>query len=239
MSPTNDNPMTMSAAEAAEGLHSRWVKDRSPKNMSDLLDHLQPDMDRAISSYGGNVNPVARGTARMLAIKAVKSYQPKEKAQFRSWFNTQMQPLSRQMRDQKFTVKVPEAKARESFALRNALAELEAKNGLVPSEAELADQLHIPPKRIRALLAATTPEVVSENQSPDTEPDETQYMQDLVYHSVSPADQLIMQHAFGYGGHPILSGKDLAKKLRVTPAAVSQRVAKLQSMLQQAQQVAI
>ena len=108
------------SAERMEKLHGTWRADPSPLNLSAVLDGVSPDLDRAIQSAGGSPNAITRGTARRAAIQAVQRYDPTKpgeghgKAQFRTFLNSNLQQLSRTMRQQKFTVNVPELSARRA-----------------------------------------------------------------------------------------------------------------------------
>jgi DNA-directed RNA polymerase specialized sigma subunit len=242
-SPTLDKE---SAADRMEKLHTTWRSDPSPRSMSALLDGISPDLDRSIQSAGGSPNAITRGTARRAAVQAIQKYDPKKiepgagKAQFRTFLNSQMQQLSRSMRQQKFVVNVPELSARRARELQGVAADIEARTGTYPSDSQLADHLHMHPKKIRALMASLSPEMVTSAAEPKAkEPtEESQLVQDMVYMSLPPSDQIVMQHGLGYGGSPVLSGKDIAKKIKKTPAAVSQSLSKIQGMLQQAHEVA-
>jgi hypothetical protein len=51
---------------------------------------------------------------------------------------------------------------------------------------------------------------------------------DMIYDDLNPIDQLVLDYSFGRNGRPKLSTQAIAKKLRVTPGAVSQRASKIQ-----------
>jgi DNA-directed RNA polymerase specialized sigma subunit len=237
---TSRKPGDQSMADKVEGLHASWRKEPTPQNLSKVMDGIGPDLDRAITSAGGQPGPLTRGTARRAAVQAAQRYQPGGKAQFRTFLNSELQQLSRQMRQQRFVIDVPELSARRARELQGAAAEMESATGMYPSDAQLADKLHIPIKKIRSLMAATYPEMVTSNAEAPARNSQviSQLVQDMVYHSLPPGDQIIMQHAMGYGGSQVLSGKDVARKLKVTPATISQRLTKIQAMIQQAQEVA-
>jgi hypothetical protein len=54
---------------------------------------------------------------------------------------------------------------------------------------------------------------------------------EFMYHDFGPVDQLILEYTKGMHGKPILSNQDLAKRLKISPGAVSQRKAKIQQQI--------
>ena len=54
---------------------------------------------------------------------------------------------------------------------------------------------------------------------------------DFVYAGLSPSDQFIMQHTLGLYGNPKLPTGEIARRLRITPGAVSQKAARIQAQL--------
>src|SRR6185312_17560489 len=62
-------------------------------------------------------------------------------------------------------------------------------------------------------------------------PDRSRLIAEFLYPDCSPEDQLLLEHAFGLRGAERLAGRELAAKLNVSPAAVSQRAARLQARL--------
>lgn len=54
---------------------------------------------------------------------------------------------------------------------------------------------------------------------------------DFVYRSVDPVDRLIMEHTLGLGGKPVVDSLTLARRLRLSPSAVSQRKSRIQQKL--------
>ena len=55
----------------------------------------------------------------------------------------------------------------------------------------------------------------------------------FVYDDLSTTDKLIMDMSLGRNGRRSTSTQDIARRLNITPGAVSQRAAKIQSMIDQ------
>ena len=203
-----------------------WSLSKTPENMNRVLTSMSGDMDRAINTAGGKPSPLTRGFAKNAVIKSMNSFNPQSGTQFRSWANTQLRSLVRPVRGSKFTVKVPELRARQSAKVRNIIDEIQAETGFEPSDATIADLLAIPMSQVNSARSGTSPEVVGEDIYTRKEPeDDTALIRDMVYFSLPPRDQTIMEYAFGYNGVKVIPSMEIAKRLKVTPAAISQRLA--------------
>jgi DNA-binding CsgD family transcriptional regulator len=54
---------------------------------------------------------------------------------------------------------------------------------------------------------------------------------DFVYGDLSPTDKLVMDMTLGRNGRRKASTQDIARRLNISPGAVSQRAAKIQAMI--------
>jgi DNA-directed RNA polymerase specialized sigma subunit len=59
---------------------------------------------------------------------------------------------------------------------------------------------------------------------------------EFVYGDLSPTDKLIMDMTLGRNGRRRTSTQEIAKRLNITPGAVSQRASKIQTMIDQRHQ---
>lgn len=224
-------------ANDLDSLYGKWKQSKSKQDMSDMVEYLQPEINKGIAAAGGKTSYITLGQGKQVTIDAIKSYDPKSGAKLTSWLNTQMQRMIRNVKTTKFTMRVPEAKARDAFDVQSRIADIEAKHGGVISDGALADELGIPLKKLQAYRGAVTPEVITADAPPAEESStDPQLIMDMVYTAkLSPRDQFIMQHALGYNGNKILPSNVIAQKLKVTPATVSQRLAEIRKLIQRAE----
>lgn len=61
--------------------------------------------------------------------------------------------------------------------------------------------------------------------------DDARAWQSFVYESLDPTDRVIMEHTLGMYGRPVMSNQEIARKLGITPSAVSQRKTRIQLRL--------
>jgi hypothetical protein len=67
-------------------------------------------------------------------------------------------------------------------------------------------------------------------QAEPLSPDDSAWIS-LVYSDLGPVDQYILERVLGLHGHPPTPPSRVAKELKVSPGAVSQRMEKIQAQL--------
>lgn len=227
--PTGPKLKNLTTSETA---YADWLRDKSPENMSKVLDALSPTINSEVTRYSGP-STLLRSKAKVLAIKAVKSFDPMSGAKLSTWVVTGLKPLSRygiQQRD----IHVPEVAARQAAAVASATERLKDELGRDPTDDELADEMGISAKRVhdvrRKAMASVTSGTFDEIDSEDssaipavTQTDPVPFAQEAVYRDLSPEDKMIFDAATGMHGAARMRAMDVAAKLGISPAAVSQR----------------
>lgn len=221
--------------QTLESMYDTWAKAPDPTNMQALLSHLSPDIDKAVYAYSGlNTGPAVRSRGKLLAAKAIKGYNPTSGASLKSWVYTQLQPLNRYSRELNPSP-VPERTYQQLSALKRHEADFYENKGRVPSESELSDITSMSMKQI-AKIRGMDKQVRNENfaafagDNPATAQELTPTQNanfhkdilDTMYSSMSPQEQVLLEHKLGYNGKRILSNNDIAKKLKISPGRVSQ-----------------
>lgn len=217
-----------------ESAYADWLRDKSPSNMSKLLDTFAPTINSEIMRYEGS-KPLLRSRARVLTIKAIKNFNPMSGAKLQSWVVTNLQPLSRYGQKQR-SVHIPEVALRQSAEVNRVTEELKDDLGRDPTDEEIADEIGISPKRVanvRKMAVASVPsgqldEVAGEDGDSSiapavVTPSQVPFAQDAVYMSLDDTDKMIFDSLTGSHGAKMVPAKVLAARLGITPAAVSQR----------------
>jgi DNA-directed RNA polymerase specialized sigma subunit len=216
-----------------ESAYADWLRDKSPANMSRLLDTFAPTINSEIMRYEGS-KPLLRSKARVLAIKAVKSFNPMSGAKLQSWVVTNLKPLSRYGQQQR-DVRIPEVALRQAAEVNRVTSELRDDLGRDPTDEEIADEIGISTKRVakvREMAVASVPsgqldEVAGEDGDSSiapavVTPSQVPFAQDAVYMSLDNTDKLIFDSLTGSHGRRQVPAKVVAARLGITPAAVSQ-----------------
>ncbi len=223
-----------------------WKANPSPATATPLIKKLSPIIDSALTSYGWTSSPTLRSRARVMAIESLKSYDP-TRGNIRTHLLSQLRGLRRVASAEQNLVKVPEYVALERRKIQDAEKELALELGYEPSTAQVADRTGLPIRRIAAIRRAKIPVTIPRGVSAD---DGSEYdvastaaatipghdpgfeaWVDFVYGDLSPRDQVILDYSMGLHGRTLLPANEIAKKLNITPSAVSQRMARIKALL--------
>lgn len=219
--------------------YAAWKKAPSPQALGHVLVGLQPTLNNAISSYAAG-NKALMGKARLLAARAVTTYDPRKGTKLQSHIMTQLQPLQRHSRELQNITHVPERISMDLYRMNQAVADYNATHNREPSDRELTALTHMPIRRLNKIRSYARGDV-SESMLTERSEDGDQSIMypgvdkanpetiwlEYVHHDASPLDQQILEWKTGYNGKPILSTNEIAKRLKLTAGAVSQRSAKL------------
>jgi len=203
--------------------------------MAKAVGALDPLINSEIHRYSGP-KTLLRSRARVIAVNAIKSYNPDSGAHLRSWVTTQLQPLSR-YGQQLRPVHAPEVAIRQAAEVARVGSEMSDELGRDPTDDELADAIGISVKRVQAVRRMVRPSVTegalsapegADDDSGSAGPavtmsDAVGPAEDAVYMSLSKRDQLIFDWRTGKHGKPVMRNAEIAKRLGISAAAVSQR----------------
>lgn len=225
-----------------EEAYGVWKQKPTPENMGSLLEKAGPTIDSALRSYAGG-NPALKARAKKLAIEAFKTYDPKRGAKISTHLMTQLQPLTRQAREFSQVTKTPERVSADLYKMKQAELEHFDQHARPPSDKELADRSGLSVRRLGKLRRYNLGEV---SESGLTEMDEgeqaTMYpgvnkldphavWLEYVHHDLAPIDQKILEWRTGFNGNEVLPNNEIAKRLKLSPGAISQRAAKIAQKL--------
>lgn len=215
--------------------YNKWIVDRSPANMGELLNTFAPTINSEILQYSGN-RDLLRSRARVYAIQAIKSFNPMGNANLNSWVVTNLKQLSRYGKRLR-PVRASEDVLRDAAELNRVRSELEDSLGREPTDDELTDETGWGKKRldklrhgaIASVSGGANPEDISDTDYDDMSDigsvmaDQVPFARDAVYMSLPKRDQDIFDYKLGMHGKPSISGTEIAKRLGVTSALISQR----------------
>ena len=224
-----------------------WRLNPTPEATTQLLAAANPVIDSAITSYAGGDRSFS-GRAKVLALKAFQSYDPKRGTKLNTHLMSQLQPLRRDYHNRVNPLKIPERASMEWRALADSEEQLHNELGRPPSDSELADHSHISIKKLQRLRNAGQTGLPASYFDDDDESDSAadkapavsradpnKVWMEFVHHDLGPIDQKILEWKTGAFGHPILSTNDIAQKLKLSAGAVSQRASKIATRLSEVQ----
>lgn len=250
-----DTPPPFSAPQKITGvsddfttMFDTWHKNQNPQTNTQIIKTVQPVIDTALSSYvGQNQTPAMRSKAKIMALKALQTFDPKM-GNVRTHLLSQLQSLRRAAAQEQNIISIPEQVGLDYQKLTEAENDLRDRLSRDPSDDEIADATGLSTRRIRKIRSFHQPlaegstiidtgdDYADSGGIASTIPGQNSAQDawlDFVYGDLSPTDKLIMDMTLGRNGRRKTSTQDIAKKLNISPGAVSQRAAKIQTLLNQ------
>lgn len=222
--------------------YEKWQLFKDGDSLYEVTKSLRPTIDSVVASLGGTGNPQVAARARVIAAKAIQSYDPEAGTSLPTWVSQQLRQLTRDIRKSNSLVHVPDGVQLDAYTLYRAEREFEDEHGREPTVEELADVAHIPIKRIKDVRTKMRPIVAdagteSEDGSALLSMENSDYTQDAldyVYNESDRNDKKLLEYTVGYGGAPVLDPKQIMQKLKLTPVQLSRRKARLSMRINEA-----
>lgn len=223
-----------------------WRADPTPENMSAVLADLDPIVTSETQRYSGP-KEVLYWKGKQFARDAVKSYDPAQGASLHTWVRTQMQPLHR-YGQRLAPVRTPETVRRQGAELHAITERMHSDLGRLPTDEELADESG---KSVAAIqkLRQRVGLTLAESQMVDTEGNAiplavsaarpADFASEAVYQGLSPHEQLIYDWKTGAHGREVISNKEIAQRLGVTPSSITQASQRISARIEEVSRNAI
>lgn len=222
--------------------YEEWAVNKDFPSMNKVLDHYKDVISSSVHTYAGQgASPAVQEKARIMAAKAVQQYNPKQKVPLNAFIRQQLQPLYRYA-NQKTVVKIPERAYADLKNIQQAELELQDNLGRSPSVDEIADYSHISAKRINMINKKYRPHQFMESFFDFTDDEDSNVhvpatqtfdykkaWADYVYQDLEPIDKKIYEWRTA---QTPLSNIEIAKRLKMSPSAVSQRAANITKKLE-------
>ena len=219
-----------------------WRARPTPQSLANLLKALDPVIDKAVKMYA-NGRTEFRPYARRLAIKVIQKYSPEAKVKIDTYLLSQLQPLRQEVQYRAHAVRLPANVVREISSIAEDVANLRRELGREPTYDEIADATGLSVKRVKKIMSSGYTQMIP-TEGFDTDLDADQLYDevvspvnpelmwvDFVYHDLNPIDKKIFEWKTGYRSNEVLPTEEIAKRLNITPSAVTQRATKIDQML--------
>ena len=215
--------------------YEKWQLFKDSDSLYEVTKSLRPTIDSVVASLGGTGNPQVAAKARVIAAKAIQTYDPSAGTTLPTWVSQQLRQLTRDIRKSNSMVHVPDGVQLDGYTLYRAEREFEDEHGREPTVEELSDISHLSVKRIKDVRQKMRPVVTdagteSEDGSSLLSVENSDYTQDAldyVYAESDRNDRKILEYTVGYGGATPLDAKQIMQKLKLTPVQLSRRKARL------------
>ena len=217
--------------EKADDLQAwqQYKQTGTKKDKYTVLKRMEPLINKQVRTWSGPVpDQVLRNKARVLAAKALDTYDPNKGTALATHVVNNLAPISRVVYTHQNTSRLPENITLRLRAYLEAKDNLEAVLGREPTVDELHQELGWTAAEIQRLETYRSTDLIESvggvsgdfySDKDDTEED----MLVAIYTDLAPQEKLLLEHTTGYGGKKILSNPELCKKFNITQAQLSYR----------------
>jgi DNA-directed RNA polymerase specialized sigma subunit len=220
--------------------YNKWVVDQSPENMAGLVSAFMPTINSEIQQYSGSKS-LMRARAKAYVVDAVRSYDPTGNTSLNTWVVTNLKQLSRYGKRLR-PIRAAETTIRNAAELNRVSTEMEDRLGRKPTDDELMDETGWSKRELGRIRSASVAAVSTGSMAirdPESGPedplidhmDNMPYARDAAYMSLNDRDKEIFDYRLGMHGKKQLNGNEIAGKLGVTPAYISQRASAIAKMI--------
>jgi DNA-directed RNA polymerase specialized sigma subunit len=228
-------------APPPDPLYLKWRETQDPQTEQALLTQLRPTINKALEAFAGGDQTLAT-KAKILAKESLKTYDPSKRASLSTHVYGNLQRLNRIRQQRASALYVPESVRNVRQAIAQFKQQWRETHDKDPTEDDLTSHMGISRKQIRkSMVAGDTPEASMLSEKGDvwlTDSDPLlrarRIAMDDIYHDQDPDGKRLMELVMGYGGKPAISKSQAAAKLKISPAAVSQRLDGIMKKLEEA-----
>ena len=214
--------------EETQQLWHAWDQSgRKPQHLEPLLTNFSGLIGIRTKEWKPPMIPKSAFEAEVTkhVIKAIETYNPDRGASLNTHVNVRVQKAKRYMVQQQNLARIPEAQAYMIGNIQRAQDQLEEDFGRPPTHAEIATHIGFPEKKVTTVIKAMRRDIPSSMWESDPEPHQVQREHEilpLMRYSLSPHEQSVFDHIYGYEGAPVIQSTNaLAKRLGMSPSQVS------------------
>jgi DNA-directed RNA polymerase specialized sigma subunit len=222
--------------------YEQWAQSKSPDAADMLVKQLKPTITSAITAHGFTPDANSFTTAVGHIFDVLPRFDPK-KAKLNTFVFNELKRLTRLLPQQTNIVRTPELAYAAVKDLDRTENQLMQELGREPTVDELADASSMSVNKIKKLrrrygggTVTTGIELqdrtgfVGEDKGEEDDNFERVWV-DTLYNGLSPVDKQIFAWTTGYKGAKIFSKVDIARRLGISPPAITQRANKIAVML--------
>jgi len=217
-------------------LWKKWKKTKDPIYMNSLINSLDPYLQSHVNKF--STVPIPRGAlesqAKLLALKALQTYDPKRGTQINTHLGHELKHLNRYVIDYQNIGKIPENRGIAISKFQNIKSNLTEDFNREPTVIELGDALQWSPAEVERMQNELRSDILIAQGKEEAFFDTTYNPSDrdrdiveFVYYQSAPEEKKILEYTFGIGGNPKLSTSEIALRLNKTPAEVRDMAKKL------------
>jgi len=213
-----------------------WKNEPSMVNHQRVMGFLRPVIDSALFSFA-NGDASLRLRANILATEALSSFNPSFKTNLKTHVYNQLKRLQRYKAERNRPVHIPENVRLDAGVISRFKQQYRDNYGLDPSIAHIQDSLGMSKGRIFKAQGLTKdiPETETLTEKGELRSSITRSARDVwkdyVYYDLDEPGKKILEWVTGYNKQEVIPKHEIAKRLGMSPPAISARITKIQAKL--------
>jgi DNA-directed RNA polymerase specialized sigma subunit len=203
-------------------------------NKKPLEDLMKGSVNYYVNRYKSQGSPLAlEAKAWRIIYENVDKYNPSTGANLKTFLSNQLQQLSREAQNMQFMY-IPERDAQMATQFTSAINELRIELNRNPTDMEIADYLKIPVSQVQKMKRVTAGTMMQGSQVFDGnviryDLDESRMLD--IYNSLNDTAKKVFEYKFGYNQIQIENTSEIAQRLGISPAAVSQHLKTIENKI--------
>jgi DNA-directed RNA polymerase specialized sigma subunit len=207
-------------------LWRQWKQTQSSQVLEELFKSLTPLLKKIALNYQGNLPPAfIEGEVKRQAFTALQTYQEGYGAALATHITNQCQQVLREIYKYQNPTRLAEETHIKVPSFQNVVQNLHENLGRPPTLLEMAREFKVPVGEARRLQAGMRRDLGAieggAQWKPSMERREEEIL-DLLYYQLNPQEQQVLEYLYGRNGKPQLVAKDIALRMGLTQARVSQ-----------------
>lgn len=214
----------------APSLNSAWTDWKSspdPARMARVIQAARPIIDRSVSRISTK-SPAASAHAKMLAIGAIKSFDPARGASLKTHLYTNLKPLGRIARAQSSLIPKSRLELDRSNRLTAGVNFLRESINREPTDTELMDHMMVDPRELKKMRLAGHGDVAeSTTDSAAVDNGDSERLNrwsNYVYHDLDPMGKLIMDLRMGRNGRTPAGMQEIVTATGMSMGGINKRL---------------
>ena len=216
-----------------EALWHEWKKRPTQENLSRTVKGFERMAMNVVGQQKSVNQSLLKSRARLLVANAVKTFDPSKGTQLSTHVYNHLRPLNRSSKDMTEIAPLSRYYSDESAKLISFVNGFTEENGREPDDLEIRDALGISGARLKKLNQTIKYEIPESQIVGGIEDEEDQDQNRLnqwteyVYNDLDPVGRKILDMKLGRNGRSPSSNEDIAIKLNMSPADVSNKAARI------------